>query len=137
MQEIELENIFSGGCLCGAIRYRASGKPLNVRVCHCRLCQKAVGAAFNARLLFEETAVDVEGPLATVHSSPDLLRGFCRSCGTSILTKRLSTGWIGLSAGSLDDPGLFKPEAHTWVSAKQPWVVIADGLPQYDEMPPK
>ncbi|WP_343034076.1 GFA family protein [Aurantimonas aggregata] len=66
----------------------------------------------------------------------DLLRGFCPSCGTSLFTHRLSSGWTGLTSGSLDDPDRFKPEAHTWVSAKQPWVVIADQLPQYDEMPP-
>lgn len=129
--------MITGGCLCGAIRYQAIGEPINQRICHCRLCQRAVGAAFNARMLFAEEAVAVDGPLGTVHSSEDLLRGFCPRCGTSILTKRLSSGWVGLSVGSLDDPATFKPEAHTWVSAKQPWLVIADGLPQYAEMPPK
>ena len=48
----------------------ADAEPINERVCHCRLCQKAIGAAFNARLLFRIDDVTVEGPVATVNSSP-------------------------------------------------------------------
>ncbi|TIW52877.1 MAG: GFA family protein, partial [Mesorhizobium sp.] len=55
---------YQGGCLCGAVRYRAEVAPINERVCHCRICQKAIGAAFNARLLFRIDDVTVEGEVA-------------------------------------------------------------------------
>ncbi len=41
-----------------------------------------------------------------------------------------------MTAGSLDDPSLFRPDMHFWVSSKQPWLKLDDGLPQYPEGPP-
>lgn len=72
-------DVLTGGCLCGAVRYRAEYKPINVRVCHCRLCQKAVGAAFNARILLDGSLVDFEGPYATAQSSRTFCADFARA----------------------------------------------------------
>ncbi len=127
---------YQGGCLCGAVRYVAEGEPINERVCHCGLCQKAIGAAFNARLLFRRTDVTLTGPIEHYPSSAQLMRGFCRRCGTTISSERESIGAIGLTSGSLDDPSVFKPTMHIWVSSKQPWVQLDDGLPQYPQAPP-
>jgi hypothetical protein len=128
--------LYAGGCLCGKVRYRAEATPINERVCHCRLCQKAVGAAFNARLLFAGTDVSIEGPVRWAHSSPDLQRGFCLECGTTVFTRRLSNGVVGVGSGTLDEPSLFRPQMHIFASMKQPWIVLDDGLPQYEEWPP-
>lgn len=127
---------YEGGCLCGSVRYRADVDPVNERICHCRLCQKAIGAAFNARVLFRIDAVTIEGPLATVNTSPDLKRGFCASCGTTMFSRRDSAGIIGITTGSLDDPTLFRPQMHIFTASKQPWVMLDDGLPQYEAGPP-
>ncbi|MDR2220026.1 MAG: GFA family protein [Methylobacillus sp.] len=128
--------VFEGGCLCNAVRYKTTSEPLNQRVCHCRLCQKAIGAAFNARILMRIEDVAISGPIGTFHSSGTLERGFCSRCGSSIFSRRALAGVIGLTAGSLDDPSLFKPDMHIWVSSKQPWLQITDHLPQYPEGPP-
>ena len=127
---------YQGGCLCGQVRYTSDAQPINQRICHCRLCQKAIGAAFNARILFHAEDVQMVGEVATAHSSPDLIRGFCPRCGTSIFTKRLSNSRLAVTSGSLDDPSIFKPDMHFWVSSKQPWVVFGDGLPQLPEAAP-
>jgi hypothetical protein len=126
---------FSGGCLCGSVRYRAAGEPLNQRICHCSLCQKAIGAAFNARLLMRIDDVSISGAYATFRSSENLERGFCRHCGTTLFSRRPNVG-IGLTVGSLDDPSLFRPDMHIWTSSRQPWLTISDGLPQFPEAPP-
>jgi hypothetical protein len=127
---------YEGGCLCGAIRYVVEAQPINERICHCRLCQRAIGAAFNARLLFRIDDVMLTGPVETVHSSPSLKRGFCSRCGTTIFSKRESAGIMGITSGSLDDPSLFKPQLHMWTASKQPWVRLDDGLPEFAEAPP-
>ena len=36
----------TGGCQCGRVRYAFSGAPVDVTVCHCRMCQMAVGGPF-------------------------------------------------------------------------------------------
>ena len=128
--------MLTGGCLCGEVRYAAQGDPINERVCHCRLCQRAIGAAFNARALYAVEAVTVSGPVGTAHSSEGLKRGFCTRCGTTIFSKREGLGIMGLTSGSMDDPSGFAPIDHIWVSSKQPWLKLDDGLPQHAEGPP-
>ena len=127
---------YQGGCLCGATRYVAIGNPLNVRVCHCRMCQKALGAAFNARALFHAEAVSLSGPISRKNSSADLVRGFCTLCGSTLFSERASLGALGMTLGSLDEPDRLPPAEHIWVSSKQAWVVLADGLPQHAEAAP-
>nr|WP_254026584.1 GFA family protein [Mesorhizobium ventifaucium] len=118
------------------MRYSTDAAPINERVCHCRLCQKALGAAFNARVLFRIDDVTIDGPVALVNSSPDLKRGFCSCCGTTLFSRHDSAGIIGVTSGSLDDPSMFKPQMHIWTASKQPWVQLDDGLPQYEGAPP-
>jgi hypothetical protein len=127
---------FRGGCLCKAVRYETTADPLNQRVCHCSVCQKAIGDAFNACVLLRIDDVSITGPIMTFYSSETLERGSCSRCGSSIFSRRASAGVIGLTVGSLDEPSLFEPDMHFWVSSKQPWLKIADSLPQYPEGPP-
>jgi hypothetical protein len=131
-----MDQPFEGGCLCGALRYIARGEPINMRVCHCRLCQRAIGAAFNARVLMPLRSVALHGPVGRYHSTPELVRGFCTACGTTVFSERRATGVIGLTCGSLDKAGLFQPADHIWTSSQQPWVRLDDGLPRYPEAPP-
>ncbi|HWJ71125.1 MAG TPA: GFA family protein [Sphingobium sp.] len=126
----------SGGCLCGACRYVTQATPINVRACHCRLCQKAIGAAFNARVLVPLDRLTIAGAVRWYASSPALRRGFCPTCGTTLFSERASANIIGLTMGSLDDPDRVFPSEHIWLSAKQAWLTLEGGLPGYEEGPP-
>lgn len=127
----------NGGCLCGACRYVARDtEPLDIRACHCKLCQKATGAPFYARVRVPLGAVTIQGPVGWYKSSPSLLRGFCPKCGTSLFSRRTDASSIGLTMGSLDDPDRFEPAMHIWTSRKQAWLHLTDDLPCYAEGPP-
>ena len=120
-----------GGCLCGAVRFRCEGEPLNVRICHCRICQKAMGSPFYARAMFDPRALTVEGETAYYPSSEAIHRVFCATCGTRLFSRRSNGTAIGIALATFDDRNAFAPTEHIWVSEKMAWLRLDDGLPQY------
>jgi hypothetical protein len=128
---------FAGGCRCGAVRYEAKGEPLNVRLCHCRNCQKITGSAFFARAMFPAGAVSVTGPVTSFLSSGDLHRLFCPDCGSTLGARRDSRGVMSVTLGTLDDPDALSPTAHIFITRKVDWLKLDDGLPQYPEWAPQ
>jgi len=92
-----------GGCLCGAVRFRCEGEPLNVRICHCRTCQKAMGSPFYARALFDPRALTVEGETAYFPSSETIHRVFCKTCGTRLFSRRANGTAVGIALATFDD----------------------------------
>ena len=120
-----------GGCLCGAVRFKAEGEPLNVRICHCRNCQKAMGSPFFARALFPQTALTVEGETGRYPSSENVDRVFCKQCGTRLFSWRRNGTAAGVALATFDDRNAFAPAEHIWVQEKPDWLKLDDGLPQY------
>jgi hypothetical protein len=125
-----------GGCLCGAVRFKAEGEPINVRICHCRLCQKSMGAPFFARALFDQKALTLEGPTGRYPTSERLERVFCRQCGTRLGAWRTNGTAAGVALALFDDRNAFLPTDHIWVSEKIGWVKAAEELPQFPEGAP-
>jgi hypothetical protein len=126
-----------GGCLCGAVRFRCEGEPVNVRVCHCRNCQKAMGSPFFARALFEQSAITIEGETARYPTSDHLDRVFCPRCGTRLFSwRKLGHTRAGVALAAFDDRNAFAPTEHMWVTEKIDWVRLDDGLPCYPETAP-
>jgi hypothetical protein len=138
MTELAAEAIMIrvGGCLCGAVRFKAEGEPINVRVCHCRKCQKAMGSPFFARAPFPQSALTVEGETARYASSETLERVFCATCGTRLFAWRRNGTAAGVALAGFDDRNAFAPTEHIWIAEKMNWVKLDDGLPQYPGMPP-
>ncbi len=131
------ETTHEGGCLCGAVRYRLWGAPMNVRLCHCRTCQRAMGSPFFARVLMPADQIEITGETARFDSSALLTRVFCPACGTRLFARGLNDPpRLGVALATLDDPNAFSPECHIFVESKLDWVVIDDGLPQHQQRPP-
>jgi hypothetical protein len=119
---------FTGGCQCGAIRYRIDGPLGKAGFCHCRMCQKAFGS-FGAPLVDVPQAQLswTRGEPALFRSSAIVARGFCRDCGTPLFM--LEDGWpvCEIAIGTLDDPSAAAPDHVVGIESKLPW---ADRLPQ-------
>ena len=130
------ETIRTGGCFCGQVRFEARGAPVNVRVCHCTLCQRALAGPFNARALYDSPRVTLAGELGRFHSSEALQRLFCPRCGTRVGAERAAANRTSLSLALFDPPTDLAPECHFFVAFKAPWLTLGDDLPQYDEWPP-
>ena len=125
----------TGGCLCGAVRYEARAEPVFVCLCHCSSCRRATGGSVVPWATYRTSDVSfAPGALELRSSSAGVTRGHCSRCGTSIsYVHERRPAEIDLTVESMDDPMRFKPQAHIWVEDKLPWMVIGDGLPQYQK----
>ncbi len=129
-----------GGCLCGAITFRARGEPLDVASCHCVNCRKMTGAAFATFVVFRPDQFEwTKGDIAAYAATPDYQRGFCRECGSSVAFWRASEAdkWIAAWAGSLDQADKLEPRHHIFAKHELPWLHLEDGLPRYEKWPEK
>ena len=130
-----------GGCYCGAVRYRITGAPSWCAHCHCRSCQKALGGAFVTWAKVAARDFDmIKGAARTCSITNGVVRGFCGDCGTTLTYAATEAvegqDWSGdawFAAATLDDPSICTPSAHVYVSHRQPWVRLDDGLPAFEE----
>jgi hypothetical protein len=123
---------YEGGCLCGQVRWRATAPPLNVRVCHCRLCQQATGGPFYARAMFAADAFSRTGEVTSWATSPRILRHSCARCGAPLFaTPNDPPARVAVAITTCDDRDALVPDVHIWVSEKVAWVCLDDGRPQF------
>lgn len=124
-----------GGCFCGQVRFEVAESELPACYCHCESCQRAAGAPVIAWATFKKDTLKViEGEFTWHSSSPGVTRGHCAHCGTCLSYEHADEeGYIDLTLNSFDDPAAMQPIAHIWVENKQPWLVINDDLPQYQQ----
>jgi hypothetical protein len=125
--------VHEGGCLCGAVRYRAETGPVNVNHCHCRMCQRASGAPVVTWATFPVAKFKWTKGAPTIRRSSDIaVRGFCSACGTALLWQSdAHPDLIDITAGSLDRPETIAPQEHLWTESALPWLTIEDDLPRY------
>jgi hypothetical protein len=129
-----------GGCTCGAVRYRMTGRPLFVHCCHCRWCQRESGASFALNAMIETDRLTLlQGALETVDTpsasglGQKILR--CPFCRTALWSHYAGAGTklAFVRVGTLDDPDRFPPDIHIFTASKQPWVVLPPGVPAVEE----
>ena len=130
----------SGGCQCGAVRYSLASTQIAAYACHCRECQKQSASAFAVSVPVLADALDVDGPLTAYDRATDSGSRtncwFCSVCGTRIYHQSArSPELVTLKGGTLDDPSGLEPVAHLWVSRKQAWLVLPEGVPAFETQP--
>ncbi|HEY0523026.1 MAG TPA: GFA family protein [Stellaceae bacterium] len=119
----------SGGCLCGAVRYRAAGAPTGTSICHCTQCRRQTGAPFAAFASFPaERVALLAGQPAVYRATPGVVREFCPACGSTLFWRRDGDGKIDVFLGSLDDPAAMPPPAaQLWIAHRLPWLPSLPG----------
>ncbi len=121
---------WTGGCLCGAVRYRASEAPHWASFCHCGMCRKISGAPFIGFVEFAKGVFEwTHGHPHQYGSSDGVIRRFCGTCGSSLTFETNGLAFIAL--GSLDAPEHVVVQRHCYTSSRLPQVDLADGLPQF------
>lgn len=121
----------TGGCLCGAIRYRLASAPTGISTCHCTMCRKSAGGAFQLYGSIDQSDIDWEkGAPKKRATSAHARRWFCADCGSPLVFEIVNREQVGITIPSLDDPAPFPPEAHDGAESWLPWLHMDDGLPR-------
>ncbi len=132
--------MYSGGCLCGAVRFEIRGSIRNIVCCHCSKCRKAQGSAFATNGIVEQknfVLTQGEGLLKGFESSPGQTKYFCFNCGSPIYSRNIKRpDQIRARIGTIDSDISERPQAHIFVGSKACWEEIADDLPKYDAYEP-
>jgi len=129
-----------GGCDCRQVRYRMQTRPLFVHCCHCRWCQRESGASFAVNAMIEAdrvVALADEPELVDTPSESGLGQRIarCPKCRIAVWSHYAGAGpWLKfVRVGTLDEPDHLPPDIHIFTASKQPWVVIAPGVPAVPE----
>ena len=125
----------SGGCQCGAVRFRVADDLGEVSICHCRMCQKALGGVFGP---YAEPMglIWTRGERRRFRSSNKIWRGFCADCGTPLTFEHVG-GAISLAIGAFDDPTSILPSEQLGSTHRLPWVADIAALPSREPDEPK
>jgi hypothetical protein len=116
---------WTGGCLCGSIRFEAVGAPQDPHTCSCRMCQRHSGAVTTVWVQFDREAVRWTGPggaPSVWRSSGISSRAFCPTCG-STLGAIDDAPTVGLLSGVFDQPNrkALRPTRHSYRGQRPKW----------------
>ncbi len=119
------ETIRTGGCLCGAVRYRVEGEPYKSGLCHCADCRKITGSAFLTYADWRHDEFSYEG-----HVEVYAGRSFCPLCGSH--TFNIGDEGVEIHLGTLDDaPNGIAPQVEAWCRRRELWLPTNAGVPMY------
>lgn len=127
----DTQKTYSGGCLCGSVKYEIEGPLRPVVACHCRMCARTSGNFVTATQGYwrKLKLISDEG-LKWYQSSDAARRGFCRECGGNLFFHRFENERISIMAGSLDQPTGLQLAVHIYPEDASDYYEICDGLPQ-------
>jgi hypothetical protein len=124
---------FTGRCLCGAIRYRATAAPLRGVICHCELCRRHSGAPCLAFVHFAAGSFAWLGTKPSWYRSSQFAeRGFCAVCGSTLgMREEVLAERVQICVGTLDDAASVTIDDHVWTDSRIPWFEVRDELPRF------
>jgi hypothetical protein len=133
---------FSGGCLCGAVRYEISGEIRSFFHCHCTRCRKSSGTGHASNVLVNPQSASWTAGESLIRSYPvpgakRFRTVFCSQCGSPLPRIAPDLSIAVIPAGSLDDSGDLAATARIFWASRAPWSCDSGTLPTWDEYPVK
>ena len=123
---------FDGGCLCGALRFRAAGEILDAGWCHCRMCQRHGGAPAQAYAVVAAADFAVlRGTPSVYVSSAKGERLACPVCSSVLAFRDRPASFVSFNIACLDEPARVRPTRHIWTMSRIAWHDPRDGLPRF------
>ena len=133
MSARNLDGFLTGGCLCGAVRYRLTPPLRPVVACHCNQCRRTSGNFVTATSVSRERLVVTrDHGLTWFRSSARARRGFCRTCGSNLFWDADARDTLSIMAGTIDGETGLTTAAHICVADKGDYYRIDASEPQYD-----
>lgn len=131
---------YTGGCLCGKVRYEITGEIKDIVCCHCSRCRKAQGSAFatNGNVNSDEFKfISGESELTGHEATQGQTKYFCKHCGSPIISKsKANKDKVRVRLGTVESEITERPIGHIFVGSKANWEEIEGDIPQYDTYEP-
>jgi hypothetical protein len=137
-----MDQAMTGGCLCGAVRYRVNAPMTGVIACHCTHCRRVSGAGSSHNVPVATDALEVTAGapkryVDTAASGNRLFRFFCADCGSSLWSQREKMpGMVTLKAGTLDDASGLQLVMNIWTDSALPWMHVDPALERHPQNRP-
>lgn len=129
--------MLTGGCHCGAVRYRMPAEVAHHALCHCTDCRKCSGAPAVAWALAPTDQVEVTGETVAYASSENAIRHFCGACGTGLFYTNavIFPGQTDVQSATLDDPDAIPLQGQIQTAERIGWMAKLDELPTFHRYP--
>lgn len=129
-----------GGCLCGAVTYRAEIERVAAMSCYCKDCQRATGSACATFVMVPRSDFAEEGAPKSFtkkgDSGRDVTRYFCADCGSQLYSEvETMPGAVFVKVGTLADADELAPRTHIWTASRPAWVELPEGVACFDKNP--
>ena len=130
----------TGRCMCGAVAYKITEKPMVDGLCHCDCCRPQSGSAFSTIIFIHRTAMAITGETKVFNdigaSGLRVLRRYCPACGSPLTTEPdLTPDRMMVKAGTLDANDWFHPVWELFVGRRRAWVSPVPGAKQLEANP--
>jgi hypothetical protein len=131
----------TGGCMCGAVRYKISEPPIATGLCHCNRCRPQSGSAFSTIIIINRSTFELEGETMVFEdvgtSGLRVGRRGCARCGSPLTTEPdVTPDMMFVKAGGIDNNEWFRPMMELFVGRRRPWFAPAPGAQQFEGNPP-
>ncbi len=138
---LKIPATLTGGCMCGAVRYRISAAPVATGLCHCDRCRPQSGSAFSTVIIIKRSTIEIEGQTAIFadvgSSGRSVARRYCPRCGSPLTVEPdVTPDLMFVKVGGIDTNEWFHPMMELFVGRRRPWITSVPGAQQFEGNPP-